>query len=1629
VATWEEIVAGFAAQRNDGWHELAAGRIAELAPSVQTVATDFAAPQPLAPNWRDIQAHRSKVGHAGQVLDGLDDAQLLAVCTALHPKLGAALARCWVDARSQPVGADQRFFRNPTDRSATRWSRSCRLKAAVEVLGPFDRDVEWLAEHAGTIEHAALGLYEIRDFREAIGPLLAAGVDVGGAAGDAALEALIASTEAGATAGVLSDHAITALAMCARPQAWETVDRLLIGAQRQEGLRLTILNAAPQAHPEQLLRMLDIVVAEDLARFASVVRAVCDWIGLDADVTDLPAVRRHVAQLAALLRDAYLVERTVRTDEPWDAYVAMCATAAHDVVQSEPLIASLLARTDRDLRATGLQFAQASGRRRAEFLDCLDDPDLHIAMLAYYCLGSGYDDDSFDRLERLVRRLPVKATSVPGLGVDQRPILLSRAPVLEHMFTASRHDPSRVLPWLGDADTRTRDHFARTLGEIHRKQGSLAPELRATLVALMGDRSSNVRSSARCELFGIGLTEADLSELEALLTRKPGDLRAGSIQMILSYPQDDLLASAERLWRGTGLQRDAACEVLAGAPRRTPAIVATAAAFAADGPTPRQLETLSTVTVEWTQDWMNDPGLGLYDPARRAPISQVSAPERSPMTTDTSWRIIEALDDFVEMHRDTPVVFEFGSSVLLGDLPRMDSAGRFELPGSPLDGRDVAEVLDTWWAERPDDLRETDCVDALRAFAAISAPGAGLTPDELAAVEQHPRFQEHRWWFDVVSSQVVGEGVPLRHRDFVHFVLRRQVHVDPAPEVIDLCLAGLTDVLAAVPAVKFDALPPAEVWWDSDPREWRGEVRHLVWSKVLTELFRTRPDAFTPRQIGTWWRLCRWLDEPHEGVRRQRPPDELTLRAHADGHATDDDVLDMLYQRGHQLFSSWTRRRPDALAQQNPSAVALAHQLRERVVELERTRGDLGTQATELAARVQYFDGASAAVDLLARLGPGSLVRGYGDHRSRRAALSHLVRVSHPETGEDGKALRSAAADADVSSEQLIELALYAPQWAELVESAIGWTGLADTVWWYHAHTKDHRWGIDREIRESWAASIAERTPLSADDLLDGAVDVDWFLNAHRRLGATRWQTVHELTALAAAGSGYLRAKGFAEAMLGEADEAALLKRIRTKRHQDSIRSLGLLPLPTTAKKRDATVLARYGVIREFERTSRKFGSQRRESEGTAARIGVENLARTAGHTDAQRFSWAMEAAEAGALADGPITATEGDVTVVLSVDHEGTPEIAVSRAGTTLKSVPAKLRKVPVIAELTERRTQLTRQASRIRHSLEASMIAGERFERADLDVLDRHPVVSPMLEQLLFVDDSDRIARRRCGGQFESVNGAPVASDGRLRLAHPVDLLTAEWAGWQSALFDDATRQPFRQAFRELYVPTESERALSRSTRWVGQQVQQATARALLASRGWLSRHDEETSLRVFHSHHIAAWVDIAGWGELGAVELPTIGSLSFTHLEAHRQLTLEQVPPVVFSEAMRDLDLVVSVAHASGVRPETSASTVEVRAAVVRETARLMRLQNVRFVGEHHAVIDGTLGEYSVHLGSGTVHRRPGGSIVLIPADAQRRGRLFLPFLDDDPATAFVVSAVVLLARDDEIQDPTVLVQLRS
>ena len=126
------------------------------------------------------------------------------------------------------------------------------------------------------------------------------------------------------------------------------------------------------------------------------------------------------------------------------------------------------------------------------------------------------------------------------------------------------------------------------------------------------------------------------------------------------------------------------------------------------------------------------------------------------------------------------------------------------------------------------------------------------------------------------------------------------------------------------------------------------------------------------------------------------------------------------------------------------------------------------------------------------------------------------------------------------------------------------------------------------------------------------------------------------------------------------------------------------------------------------------------------------------------------------------------------------------------------------------------------------------------------------------------------------------------------------------------------------------------------------------------------------------------------------------------------------------MRDVDLAVSVAHAGGVDPETSHSTIEMRAVIAAFNIQLFKLKNVQIEGTH-AIIDGTHGKYSVHLGSGVVHKMGSHMINILPVHSQSRGKIFLPFIDEDPKTAEIISKIILLSEDNKIKDPFIMDQI--
>ena len=147
-------------------------------------------------------------------------------------------------------------------------------------------------------------------------------------------------------------------------------------------------------------------------------------------------------------------------------------------------------------------------------------------------------------------------------------------------------------------------------------------------------------------------------------------------------------------------------------------------------------------------------------------------------------------------------------------------------------------------------------------------------------------------------------------------------------------------------------------------------------------------------------------------------------------------------------------------------------------------------------------------------------------------------------------------------------------------------------------------------------------------------------------------------------------------------------------------------------------------------------------------------------------------------------------------------------------------------------------------------------------------------------------------------------------------------------------------------------------------------------------------------------------------------------FTKKGEWKPLPLNEIPATLFSETMRDLDLVVSVG-ASGRRRSRSnrVDGGDARRRSSPKRVRLLNLTNVE-IKSSHAIITGKLGSYSIHLGSAGVMLMPGTALPIVAVHSQHRGRLFLPFADDDPRTAEVLSKVLLLARDSEIRDPSIL-----
>ncbi|MDE6894556.1 MAG: DUF4132 domain-containing protein, partial [Lachnospiraceae bacterium] len=413
------------------------------------------------------------------------------------------------------------------------------------------------------------------------------------------------------------------------------------------------------------------------------------------------------------------------------------------------------------------------------------------------------------------------------------------------------------------------------------------------------------------------------------------------------------------------------------------------------------------------------------------------------------------------------------------------------------------------------------------------------------------------------------------------------------------------------------------------------------------------------------------------------------------------------------------------------------------------------------------------------------------------------------------------------------------------------------------------------------------------------------------------------------------------------------------------------------------------------------------------------------------------------------------DVEIRIFVDETGKSSLQCRRGEKVLRSVPAKYKKNETAAECQAIVKKLKEQYTRTKQMLEQAMEDGTAFEIRELLALLENPVVRPLTEPLVYVaaepeedpaagmpaeaeetSAAKRVPDTKIMG-FLSAEGltdwsgkvVSMSSDAKVRIAHPCDFYQeGHWTEYQKFLFAGQIRQPFKQVFRELYVKLSEELEKRETCLFAGYQIQPKKTVATLRGRRWVADYENGLQKVYYKEDLIVVLVALADWFSPSDIEAPTLESVVFYDRKDFSQKQICEIPERIYSEVMRDVDLAVSTAYVGGVDPEASHSTMEMRRVIVEENLRLFQVKNVQLKG-NHAQINGKLGQYTVHLGSGVIHQVGNAMLHVLPVHSQHRGKIFLPFLDEDPKTAEILTKILMFAEDTKIKDPAVIRQIRQ
>lgn len=1459
---------------------------------------------------------------------------------------------------------------------------------------------------------------------------------------------------------------------------------LLKIAGLQEGLRQQILESADCGSTDTFTRIVSFCVENDLFRFSSAVRALGVWTGFAME-NMRPNVAKRLSNIALeVLTNEEKRKEYLASSDLSDIWMALWGYGCHNIDYTISFIHDFACGEDRYRKLLAWYFVFNSERSHYKMrMACkhLDERDPEILAWLTNCLAEtnvyryGFyanrergpvknellppkADDRRKLFNRLVELLPVigeKKTVFTGMPFHFISITLSADPVVGCLMSLAGYDMDKTL-------TR-RIHEFRPYMNADRKQIMIAfflnptndQEDRDVLLSLLDDRSPAIKEKAVDALSKLELTDTELDIIADSLRSKSSPYRAAAVATLRTQPSKKIKPLLHRMLLSSEEYKiQAAADLVSVLEEDHPGTVAefqTELLALKERSLSTQTEILLTKLIPneaIIEEFSRDNGFGLYNPSDvhfyldslRTGYAPVTLNEKELYTiypTEEEYcSLLSRIDAVFDRHADYEYETENwdGSrrKVLLGDV----EAVAFPMPA----GCGARSLNGT--AARIEMLPfANEFLEAFGVFAKDPFKMIGLyCVSQGFRVDMDPDSYVYEDWFRKLFKKAL---VPSYNRSH-NLISHSKASVNPVR-------IGISAQIIALLPKEHDQHAIFEKTFEI----YRG-LLGKIGDDNLKRRFRSYNGKYgiiygaydqhdTPinaRDFGIWRQLIRGLDLEDDDFAlwfKYEYQKEMVVGFDPEAGLSAEDIFrayelkllprEAIYARflreettKPRMLSRLTgeARYVNRLYERYPEAKEIVGTIVDRIVDVEEKRGELGTELTHHSLAIGKLYGSEHFVNLLAALGQETFYRGYEYtfDTDKRTVLSSLLKRCRPTDKDTPTILAERIKKTDISEKRLVEAIMYCPQWASIAEKALGWDKLKSAVWFFHAHINEN-YSAEKETE------VALYSPISPEHFVDGAFDKNWFIDIYTALGEKRFMMLYKSAKYITSGSNnHKRSQLYSDAVLGKLDIHVLEKEIEDKRNQERLRCYPLIPI---APNDTREALRRYEFIQKFAKESKQFGAQRKESEKRAVRIALENLAITTELVDVNRLMWQMETQKTEELKPLMIPQVIGEITARLEIDDEGNSSVILEKSGKPLKTIPKAIAKDEVFLELKESAKDLKEQKHRSKESLERAMTERITFGKNEMISVLSNPVLAPMIRKLIWVTNGNLGFIRLADGNLNliDVNGEVWPCGDTLIIAHPYDMIVAgNWHNYMRMLYDQSIIQPFKQVFREYYPITEDEKAeRTISRRFAGYQVNPKRTLALLKGRGWTVDYEEGLQRVFYRENLVARLFALADWFSPADVEAPTLEMIQFCSRKNGEAVTLEDIPPVLFSEIMRDIDLVVSVAYVGNIDPETSMSTVEIRTALAQELTRLLKLDNVRFVGSH-AKIDGKLAKWSVHMGSGIVHVEGKGMIPIIPVHSQSRGRVFLPFADDDPKTAEIMSKIILLAEDTRIKDPEML-----